>query len=141
MLRKVPRHICRESTFLTHGENPWKGRSHDSTRVQEERAEEECISEVGQERRGEDGKCDEDSSSHFLFPPKRGRRRARTPFEPWAQKLAHWSPGYCINAAGSRIIFVGKCNEGKRESESGAVNNMKTKSHLLKVPLPPLYTG
>ena len=69
--------------------------------------------------RRSDRKGEERTSSHFLFPPKRGRRRARTPFEPWAQKLAHWSPGYCINAAGSRIIFVGKCNEGKRESESG----------------------
>ena len=85
-----------------------------------ERAERECISE--EERKGEDGKCEEDSPpdgrSTFSFSAKakEGEEDAtatkRTPFEPWAQKLAHWSPGYCINAAGTEVIFAPKCNEG-----------------------------
>ena len=69
-----------------------------------------------------------------------GGRRRRTPFEPWAQKLAHWSPGYCINAVGGRdggeIIFAQKCNEASRSTGprgARAVNNMNAKNHLLKV--------
>ena len=64
------------------------------------------------QRKGKDSKCEEEDSfrtelraAHFLFSAKSEggeedpTERTRTPFEPWAQKLAHWSIGYCINAA------------------------------------------
>ena len=102
------------------------------------------------ETKGKDGKCaaKESSSGRITFSPKaraakkkkEGGGDERTPFEPWAQKLAHWSPGYCINAAGGRdggeIIFAQKCNEASRSTGrrgARAVNNMNAKNHLLKV--------
>ena len=72
LVRKSSGHSCRDSVFLTHMARilgrVWR-QAHEH-----ERAERECISE--EERKGEDGKCEEDSPSdgaHFLFPPKRRR--------------------------------------------------------------------
>ena len=109
--------------------------------------------EVGNERKERQMRAAKESSSGRITFSAKARAAAkkkmkkeegggdeRTPFEPWAQKLAHWSPGYCINAAGGRdggeIIFAQKCNEASRSTGPGrarSVNNTKAKNHLLKV--------
>ena len=124
LVRKSSGHSCRD--FDTYGENPWKGVA-TSTRAREGGARVHFGG--GEERRGRQmrrgfSSFGRNSTFSFSAKAKEGEEDAtatkRTPFEPWAQKLAHWSPGYCINAAGTEVIFAPKCNEGGERERARA---------------------